>query len=1088
MRHGYNNHYRFKVKNPFLGEGMLVFANGGDPEGSGEEPLSPIEQKYLDDLEIGPEIQDVDYLKRLFPGDDVSAQLERSLAEYQILRGSLVYMDRVNHYMQTLDDTDPDGEGRFPWTITSEKLESTISKLESSVKDLDLGVDDDFFVTLKSREKGEKRQQVINMLALVYEKTSERANEEAQKIHELYAEKYIAEYDKFSKAWDDAPDVYKPYAEAKKHAYGECQKNLREQVKKKIELGDEEGLINMLRAYQNVFDQEQRELDDALEQANNDISVPSLVEKFNKIQDRKTNEFDARHSEFKTKIATIVTKLEALKKSVGESDLDDTEKTVRVKKLEKLIKDYKKKSTESDEFRRNSFSDSSFMMEDAEEGEEPKILTIEDKNGKEINVPKGLKDRLEMLRSGELSPELINVLASGITEEMQSIEGAIDLFVSDVNVNLDDMSKLLDSEASGGPITSPGFNMDMEVVFMSPMDIWTMITSAKESFDRSLERTRQRKVGTVGSKLFRSLENMNFWPFKHFSVIPGDLEKKKTSAENEAVDFYQNDYKSNDDNSVIALMHTARNQDQFKACLNLLAERGRMNWFDPKFLAQMNRFQKILHFDPNQMEKFHANTPKFHKNLSRAIESIYGDSDLFRNLNAQTQSSYDSGKEKFKAELINMSRARGGLQGLAVEMLKEHKQAGASSTVNPQKFEYVIELGVIEGAVQPAEIGLYFLIQAAACGLLPFERLQFLYANKANDIPYLEVFNEGIFNRQVLMEWASIDPIPATFNTLAEYQVPHNFMRWFHTFVMHNPRVRDRVSKVLSGGKKLDSDLVALFIPYGSENSAINFLQIRPDGSHAEEWAINNLSQTQLFTMHNQLAHMEEMDKAQDGKMGPVKGTDELQNMVSGFIKMDSIMEKRYKPSGGKEYVHWSETLKKQEPRSGHFVNNYFWDKDEKKPSGEDKYGTAYDYALQTRAIVSKLNPEIFSILFKTGKVSDAEVAQVVALAKPYYDFGGNPPTTAAAMYDGIAGLVGAIIQKENGDNGRLRALINETKASHNAFYAAHNKKNPKDKWGGKIEFFPPANRPKQEDVNLPKEEPKKESAQAGKNGDWVVT
>lgn len=1060
MRHGYNHHYRCQNKNPFLGEGMLIFANGDDTSGGAEKAGTPEEQAARAALDQGPQRESGAEIIELYPGAGPTPPLRQALDNYQILRGGMTYLDRINRYVQTVNDTGQGEDagadiGAFPWTDTAQKLERSMSQLEQQVSGLDLKIDDDFFVTIANREKSEQRQQMVQMMLSAYEQLNERANEEAQKVHEAYVEEYIKQYDKLSQQWENAPEAYRSYAQMKQARYKECQAHLRKQTAKAIPLGEEEALIQSLQSYQHILDGETREFKVAMDAIQNPIDAAALAKQLENLKKKKQSEFQSNHGLYKSKISAIISECERIKRDIQSSKLDETEKTNRIKKINELIEKYKQNSAESDAFAAKNFSDSSPMMETDEKGEETEPMQIAAADGSMIHMPKGLEDRIRMINSGQLSPDVSNALATGIGDELKAIQGGLEVFNKDLTGNLDQTLEQLKLEGGKGGITAPEFNMNFSTQWMSPLDAWAMLTSAAESFNRSFDRTRKRKAATVGSKIFSPLEYLNRGPFQHFSVIPDDQQKDRISSDNEEVDRYQNVYKTGDDNSIINYLHASRNRFQFKACINLLAERGRINWYDPIMLEKLNGFQKLVHFDTKNMELYHANESEFHKALSVAIDATYGDKDLFRNLNAQTQSAYTSGKEKFKAELFNMSRARGGLQKLAVEMLKEYSQGGGLSNVNPQKFEYVIELGVMEGALQPAELGLYFLIQAANVGLLPFERLTYLYANKANDIPYLEIFNEGIFDRQTLKKWASIDPIPATFDTLAGYSVPHNYMRWFHTFVMHNPRVRARASKVLSGGRAMDSDLVALFLPYGSENSAINFLQIKPDGSHAEEWAINNASQYQLFTLHSQLAGMDEMDRETEGKMEDVKSEVELQNMIASFVKMDSIMDKRYLMTGSKTYVRWSDTLKNQAPRSGHFVNNYFWDGKAKK-EGKALYGTAYDYALRTREIISKLDPEIFSVIFKNGIPTDSDVSKVVNLAKSKYgyDFDGKPPNTADAMYEGIAGLIGAIISKQNVAGGTLKQLIAEVKSGHNEYYAAQNEKNGTE-WGGPINFYP---------------------------------
>ena len=171
-------------------------------------------------------------------------------------------------------------------------------------------------------------------------------------------------------------------------------------------------------------------------------------------------------------------------------------------------------------------------------------------------------------------------------------------------------------------------------------------------------------------------------------------------------------------------------------------------------------------------------------------------------------------------------------------------------------------------------------------------------------------------------------------------------------------------------------------------------------------------------------------------------------------------MDRRYLNTGSKKYVRWTDTLKNQSPRSS-FVNNYFWNGKAKDDSGNNAYGTTYAYAVRCREIISQLDPEIFSILFKAeGAPTEVEVKTITDKAASVYgyNFDGNVPKTGDELYSRISGLVGAIIQNQNVEGGTLRTLISQIKSQHNEFYTQHNDDNAGDNWGEAINFYPPVN------------------------------
>ncbi len=1019
----YKIRYISPSKNPFLGEDKLLFLHSPEPD----VPQVTASERFHAEIQSGLQPESAGEFIKLFPDDDIKEELQASIDDYQFLRGGLTYIERIKRYLES--STDGIDTGHLPWSRSVDAIAESFAQLEEQVDSLNLNIDQSILRNIRNEQESEQRRQMVEIFNDSYERIQQELNEKTQKIHKLYVIIYMEKYDELAAKWEGAPNIYKNYAAHKKAIYQECKNHLMEEIEKQIPIGEEDKLLQMLKNYKNILSREERELISALSEVNNEVDISTLRMDLDQLNTRKNKEFESSYGIYIYKINAILSRLIEIEREIQNStELDDTERISRLKKIKDLKEGYEKNLRQADEFKATDFSDPNPFMEKNEDGEYvPK--SVKGIDGSDVPMPKGLKDRVELMLSGFLPPDVVNVLADGIKKEIRQINAAIDGFIDDVENNLDTTLIGLQNESIEGPITTPSCRIDYSVVWMSPLDVWKMIENAGESFKRSFERTRQRKVGKVGSVITKSLEHLNWGPFAHFSVIPGDLDKLQTRAENEAVSHYQEDYKSNDDMSVISLLHNARNQDQFKACIQLLAERGRVNWFDPRFLKQLNAFQNIVHFDLTKEATYHAKETEFYRSLEIALDAIYGDADFFRNMQAQNQSAYNSGKEKFKSELINMSRARGGLQKVAVEMLKEHWQSGGNSTVNPQKFEYVIELGVMEGAVQPAETGLYFLIQAAHCGLLPFERLHAIYANHSNDIPYLEIFNEGVFNAEILKKWASIDPPPDSFETLAAMKCPHKFMRWFHTFVMHHPRVRNRCAKVISGGRNMDSDLQALFLSYASENSVTNLLTVHADGSHAEEWLLNNASQFQLFALHNTITTMDEMEDENEGKFDGVDPKVELSNIISAFIKWDSVMSNRM--YNNRRMVRWTDSLKKQGPRSGYFFEGIYWD------GKNEHYKTTYGYALRAREIIMQLDEELFSIIFKHGEPSIADVERVVQIAreKYQYNFDGNPPSTADKMYEQIAGLIGAVIAKQSISGGTLQSLSAKIKSENEQFF-----------------------------------------------------
>ena len=114
---------------------------------------------------------------------------------------------------------------------------------------------------------------------------------------------------------------------------------------------------------------------------------------------------------------------------------------------------------------------------------------------------------------------------------------------------------------------------------------------------------------------------------------------------------------------------------------------------------------------------------------------------------------------------------------------------------------------------------------------------------------------------------------------------------------------------------------------------------------------------------------------------------------------------------------------------------------------------TILGYRKQLRKEKKKENMHFYCEACETSNDTFLKVVNL-AKSKYGYDFDGKPPNTADAMYEGIAGLIGAIISKQNVAGGTLKQLIAEVKSGHNEYYAAQNEKNGTE-WGGPINFYP---------------------------------
>ncbi len=410
-------------------------------------------------------------------------------------------------------------------------------------------------------------------------------------------------------------------------------------------------------------------------------------------------------------------------------------------------------------------------------------------------------------------------------------------------------------------------------------------------FERSWERDTKRKAGIFGNAAFGFLENIDVLKkydlLRPFSELSSEADTEREHAETEGFQHYEKVHEHLSVEHMIHKMQITDNEFEFRGLIGLLTKKGRMRWDDEAFFKQLNKFQKIIHVSQN-LDRHMEDRVKSEEHIKEAIYAIYGDVDIYRDWLSKNSSALKSEKQNKSARYGELSEQRVGdksaLQAKIDDILQKYKGDLAAhkhfSDADPIEYEAIIDYAIDQGKLDN-EDALYYMIQGIGCGhmgqpgLIPLERASEL-TGKNNNYPAIELFADKTKrgDRPTLadvQEWAQMSK--------------EEYIHWYHSYVMYQPKVRQRLNKAQSQGVKMDHDYFTGTAAYLSATSMEGLLRANETGGYGlQVTAVQNGSVGMLFGL-DVLA--EEYNELGD------KGKDGLSRMVDMITRFDGVLNGR---------------------------------------------------------------------------------------------------------------------------------------------------------------------------------------------------
>ncbi len=364
-----------------------------------------------------------------------------------------------------------------------------------------------------------------------------------------------------------------------------------------------------------------------------------------------------------------------------------------------------------------------------------------------------------------------------------------------------------------------------ETQFLSCQDIGQLGKHIWEYWTRTWERKMKNRFSKFGS---------------HLPFIATEMLRIKEDTEHEEVGKFKHAMEHMGDFEVRGLLNGSSNQDQIKACIEVLTEKGMMRWDDIRTWKAINRITALSNSKkipiPNDGNAYaivgmsESGIPKRGMDyLKDAFENIWGDDNLYDKWRSGNKGAYSSGLDKYKSDAAAFENDPNGLSGGMRHLLAEHMKG---NQVDPQKYEKFIRYGIEEGKSDP-ESRLYYLVMGVATNILTLDRVADM-DGLCNQQPWLDFFVQAKNEDKPLTLTAMQSDVPPHYKrtfTVNDYKVMANFFEKdsdvtkkkfgpgnnVHNFLMHkiipHHTTQTRTEKAARNGEKIDHDDAHIFLP-----------------------------------------------------------------------------------------------------------------------------------------------------------------------------------------------------------------------------------------------------------------------------------
>lgn len=972
MKTNLRHQYRLSKNNPFRGEEWVLFANPGNPDDDdksgpeGEAPASPDDASTPgnpggsggpkdpntgaeggDQEDQGPQLprgekfEGLAYdLSGLVPGSGGSSggkntEQEKQRWETQSSWISMLadyngYQNQINAWLEKIkeiedpkyvaEDPNFQNKARQQATAMLEDMrkmgiplsEKTLRQIKKNIKEGDASL----------------REKMVSFYQAGIKRLIEERNIRLEEILKFMIEDMKIRLVELREKWEnDPPEGYEGSASA---WHGYCTElydalEARQEMDLKNLMSQEATFPNggddAAKAYKEAKDWWYNvcHLEDAYEdfkdQKNKEHSIPKLRDQFqnleNHIKQKLTPEVEKAYEERVDEsikeldeiIGILEKKIPSLKmeeKELRESELFSLKTARKSLEEKKGIKKQLEKALYSDETK--------FTAE----------KTIFQKD-----FPAGFKGQIDFLEeaivSGKQRPGMEDerrALLRTLSESMAKLERAVDTVEIETDVHL--VQTLQNLRNAKITLQNQEGKRKDEIIWVNPFETFGHLWhSIQETVKGNVETEARRGAGYFQKQATQFLESMpnpvgipGGQVLQSLKELSSNGQQEAEHAEHGRVGDIEKGYKGFNTEHLLHIASETNVRWEFKACLNILAERGRINWYSDWMFKQLNRWQNTVQL-PEDPEWHMQHITASEDMMRRAFNYIFRVTDDYKDLRNKNNSAYESKKKEFTSGFAKVAAEPGGLKREADKefnkFITDHHAGIHFSTADPIKYEAVIQYAIEQGKMG-GEDRLHYINKGIAEGFLPFDRGAEL-VSLCNTYPPVDLYDDatarsGRPTMTDYKEWASYDPVSNIY--------------WMHDHVFYNKKVKERLVKtVLQGASRIDHDDAPMVAGYFDAAGMEKMLKANGSGGYGLPiTGLQSFSEGHQFWL--------DMFAERNDKLPREEASTEITRFASMFIRYEAILKGRMKKGAGSDYYRLDEETGKSKSRTAGAYEDLF--------------------------------------------------------------------------------------------------------------------------------------------------------------------
>jgi hypothetical protein len=912
---------RYNHFNPWGGESLLVFKDPGAADGQDSGVQLDQNDKFLKEFVLpqfaqaqAEETALVKEVREMLPArveydpmkqDSIQSDWESVLKEYN---GVQTY---VTHFTKLRDKVASDGFDEF---LQNERWQARFQQIYANfnLKALRrLNLSPEVLASIEAKKNEEVsfiQSEVVNDLNNIRAQLLLERQQLLGVLEDRMKNDFKMRLDYIRKEWtQNPPKGFEPEHIANQVAFLDqvqsALKGVTPLAPKNIEFESaDQNLDEYKKVWEDVTRMEDRYLM-AKEDENTEFSLVTLEKEYKEAEAFKKSELDPIADAYHAKTNEAIAELEALMAEISslpgdkiiekdgkpikiEGKITEREETLKVlgKALAKL-----KGGLDMSNALNNALSTPDVYETDDPENPGQKKAVEWELNGQKFPLHKGIRESIDFLKVAPLNQMERQAMARGIHESLAMFKNHIvevqENFTNGFAIIKEKIELLKKQKEPSNP---PDGAFTWNWVALG--DVQRAVEIIQEWGKRRYQRVATMRVGNFGSQVLSKFKDAP-WPLTPLRSLPNEFNKEVENAEKNEVQHYKDIYANKDMWQVWDIVINTKNKDEFKACLFLLSDNGRIRWESPDLIRQFNYFQSNVNI-PTDINVSLANMSALYAKIRIAIGNMW-DFDTFNGMMNTNSSSYQSKKSQYDQDCNRWAEMEGGLTKVISGLLVE-AEAIPPGKVDPILYEKIIDYAVNAGKMD-AESKLFFLIKGIGCGLLSSDRGSVLNSTYINNYPAIDYFGSPTARAE--------RPTLADIQEVAALDYA-GFLEWFHTKCMTLEKITQRVDKTLTQGNRLDHDDLTAYLGWMGETTTETMLKSLADGFRLPLTGVQN-GTTSMVNMLDTFAEHPDMPRAKE----------QLQRFIGSFTRYDGITtDKMY--TGDKNYFHFDSTSYNQKPRT----------------------------------------------------------------------------------------------------------------------------------------------------------------------------